>query len=49
MEEPIKTTMLICIMFMFGSGLLALTGHGITAPLINDTVDPTLSIAAPNA
>ena len=49
MEEPIKTTMLICIMFMFGSGLLAQAGHGTTAPLINDTVDPTLSIAAPNA
>jgi len=48
MEEPMKTAMLLCILFMFGSGLLALTGYGTTAPVINDTVDPTLSITAPN-
>ena len=39
-----KTAMLFCILFMFGSGLMALTGYGTTAPVINDTVDPTLSI-----
>ncbi|MBP7117538.1 MAG: hypothetical protein KBB33_04295 [Candidatus Cloacimonetes bacterium] len=43
-----KTAMLFCILFMFGSGLMALTGYGTTAPVINDTVDPTLSITAPN-
>jgi len=43
-----KTAMLLCILFMFGSGLMALTGYGTTAPVINDTVDPTLSIIAPN-
>jgi hypothetical protein len=48
MEEPMKTAMLLCILFMFGSGLMALTGYGTTAPVINDTVDPTLSINAPN-
>ena len=47
MEEPMKTAMLFCILFMFGSGLMALTGYGTTAPVINDTVDPTLSITAP--
>lgn len=44
-----KTAMLLCILFLFGSGLMALTGYGTTAPVINDTVDPTLSITAPNA
>ncbi|MDD3301103.1 MAG: hypothetical protein PHV91_09810 [Bacteroidales bacterium] len=48
MEEPMKTAMLLCILFLFGSGLMALTGYGTTAPVINDTVDPTLSITAPN-
>lgn len=48
MEEPMKTAMLLCILFMFGSGLMALTGYGTSAPVINDTVDPTLSITAPN-
>jgi len=43
-----KTAILLCILFMFGSGLMALTGYGTTAPVINDTVDPTLSITAPN-
>jgi len=43
-----KTAMLLCILFLFGSGLMALTGYGTTAPVINDTVDPTLSITAPN-
>ena len=43
-----KTAMLLCILFMFGSGLMALTGYGTTAPVINDTVDPSLSITAPN-
>ncbi len=43
-----KTPLLLSIMFMFGSGLLALTGYGTTAPVINDTVDPSLSILAPN-
>ena len=47
MEEPMKTAMLFCILFMFGSGLMALTGYGTTAPVINDTVDPILSITAP--
>ena len=42
-----KTAMLFCILFMFGSGLMALTGYGTTAPVINDTVDPILSITAP--
>jgi hypothetical protein len=49
MEEPMKTTMLICFMFMFGTGLTALTGYGNTAAVINDTIDPTLSLTrAPN-
>jgi len=48
MEEPMKTAMLFCILFMFGSGLMALTGYGTTALVINDTVDPSLSILAPN-
>lgn len=43
-----KTAMLLCILFMFGSGLMALTGYCTTAPVINDTVDPSLSITAPN-
>ena len=29
-----KTAMLFCILFMFGSGLMALTGYGTTAPVI---------------
>jgi hypothetical protein len=48
MEEPMKTTMLICFMFMFGTGLTALTGYGTTAAVINDTIDPTLFLTAPN-
>lgn len=43
-----KTAMLVGILFMFGSGLLALSGYGTSAPVINDTVDPTLTITAPN-
>ncbi len=43
-----KTAMLLCILFMFGSGLPALTGYGTTAPVINDTVNPSLSILSPN-
>ncbi|MDD2332127.1 MAG: hypothetical protein PHI68_05690 [Candidatus Cloacimonetes bacterium] len=43
-----KTAVLLCILFMFGSGLLALTGFGTTAEVLNDTVDPTLSLTAPN-
>ncbi|MDD2297622.1 MAG: formylglycine-generating enzyme family protein [Sphaerochaetaceae bacterium] len=42
-----KTAMLFCILFMFGSGLMALTGYGTSAPVINDTVDPILYITAP--
>jgi len=48
MEEPMKTAMLLCILFMFGSGLLALTGYGTTAPVINDTVDQAGSSLSPN-
>ncbi len=43
-----KTVVLFCILLMFGSGLLALSGYGTSAPVFNDTVDPTLSIIAPN-
>jgi hypothetical protein len=48
MEEPMKRAILLCVLFMFGSGLMALTGFGTSAPVINDTVDPTLSITVPN-
>ena len=43
-----KRAILLCVLFMFGSGLMALTGFGTSAPVINDTVDPTLSITSPN-
>lgn len=43
-----KTAMLICILFISGTGLLARTGYGTSAPVINDTVDPALSLTAPN-
>ncbi len=43
-----KTAILIGILFIFGSGLLALSGFGTSLPVINDTVDPTLSIISPN-
>ncbi|MCK9610381.1 MAG: GPI anchored serine-threonine rich family protein [Candidatus Cloacimonas sp.] len=43
-----KTTMLTCILFIFVTGLLALSGYDTSAPVINDTVDPTLSILTPN-
>jgi hypothetical protein len=38
----------IAILFIFTSGLLALTGYGTSAPVVNDTVDPSLSILEPN-
>jgi len=40
--------MLTCILFIFVTGLLALSGYDTSAPVINDTVDPTLSILTPN-
>jgi len=43
-----KIAILACILFMFGTVLLALTCYCTTTPVINDTVDPTLSIIAPN-
>lgn len=43
-----KTAMLSCILFVCVNGLLALSGYGTSAPVVNDTVDPSLSILAPN-
>ncbi|MDZ4121310.1 MAG: Ser-Thr-rich GPI-anchored membrane family protein, partial [Candidatus Cloacimonadaceae bacterium] len=43
-----KTAMLIGIMFSLTTALLALTGYGTSAPVVNDTVDPSLSILSPN-
>jgi len=43
-----KTALLFSILYVFGTGLLALTGYGTSAPVINDTVDPSLSLIAPN-
>jgi len=48
MEETMKTAMLTCILFLFATGIMALTGYGTSAPVVNDTVDPSLSILAPN-
>ncbi len=42
-----KTAMLISILLIFVSGLPALTGYGTSAPVLNDTVDPALSILSP--
>ena len=39
---------LLCILLVFVSGLPALVGYGDSAPVINDTVDPALTITAPN-
>ena len=36
------------ILFLFATGLLALTGYGTSEPVVNDTVDPSLSILSPN-
>jgi hypothetical protein len=43
-----KTAMLLGIMFFTTSGLLALSGYGTSSPVVNDTVDPLLSILSPN-
>ncbi|MDP2173198.1 MAG: hypothetical protein Q8M98_11245 [Candidatus Cloacimonadaceae bacterium] len=44
-----KTAMLIGILFsLTTSGLIALSGYGTSAPVVNDTVDPSLSILCPN-
>jgi len=43
-----KPAVLLCILFLFVSGLPALVGYGTSAPVINDTVDPDLTITAPN-
>ncbi|MDD4309151.1 MAG: hypothetical protein PHO32_02115 [Candidatus Cloacimonetes bacterium] len=43
-----KTAMLIGILFVFVNGLLALSSYGTSAPVVNDTVDPSLSILTPN-
>jgi hypothetical protein len=48
MEEPMKTAMLLCILFMFGSGLLALSSTTNTAIFSLDTVDPDITIHSPN-
>lgn len=48
MEETMRTAMLLCILLVFVSGLPALTGYGTSSPVVNDTVDPALSITAPN-
>ncbi|MGB4310203.1 MAG: hypothetical protein WBI94_07980 [Candidatus Cloacimonadaceae bacterium] len=42
-----KPAVLLCILFLFVSGLPALTGYGTSAAVINDTVDPALTITAP--
>ena len=43
-----KTAMLIGILFSLTTVLLALSGFGTSAPVVNDTVDPSLSIISPN-
>jgi len=43
-----KTAMLIGILFVFTAGLFGLTDYGTSSPVANDTVDPSLSILAPN-
>jgi len=43
-----KTAMLIGILFSLTTALLALSGYGTSAPVVNDTVDPSLSILSPN-
>lgn len=43
-----KTALLLSILFTFGSGLLALTSFGTSAPVINDTAYPSLPILSPN-
>ena len=48
MEEPMKTAMLLCILFLFGSGLLALSSTTNTAIFSLDTVDPVITIQSPN-
>lgn len=48
MEEKMKTALLIGILFIFATGLLALSSFGTSAPVVIDTVDPSLSIISPN-
>lgn len=43
-----KTAMLIGILFSLTTALFALSGYGTSAPVVNDTVDPSLSILSPN-
>lgn len=43
-----KTAMLIGITFFITVGLMALTGYGTSAPVMNDTIDPTLILSSPN-
>lgn len=43
-----KTALLIGILFLFATGLMALTRYGTSEPVVNDTVDPSLSILSPN-
>lgn len=43
-----KTAMLIGILIIATTGLPALTAHGTSMPVVNDTVDPSLSILSPN-
>lgn len=43
-----KTAMLLSIMFFITTGLLALSSYGTSAPVVNDTVDPSLSLTSPN-
>ena len=42
-----KPAILLCILFLFVSGLPALVGYGTSAAVIFDTVDPALTITAP--
>ena len=42
-----KHAVILSILLVFVSGLPALIGRGISAPVINDTVDPALTITAP--
>lgn len=43
-----KTAVLLCILFIFGSGLLALSSVTNTALFSLDTVDPDIAIQSPN-
>lgn len=43
-----KTALLIGILLSIASGLFALIAYGTSAPVVNDTVDPSLSILSPN-